>query len=209
MIKRFLLIVGFSVAFQAQAADLTLLAGYQVNDDFEIEANLEGGQSSQISGQPGDDLSADGGGVLGLAVDFVFNGNPNQRIGFFVSHHETEFDTGAGLADRDMSVTHLHFTAMNYYPNGNWEPFVLAGVGAGHFSPADKSLKDTTRLSGQIAGGTNYKLSENLLIRLEARWIPTFFNGSSAGICSGGCVIALKSDMYSQFQANIGLQFRF
>ncbi|MEH6467814.1 MAG: hypothetical protein V7722_09305 [Porticoccus sp.] len=209
MIRVILVTLGLIASTQAQAVDLTLLLGYQINEDFEIEENADIDSGSQNLGQPGDDLELEEGPAFGLAVDFVFNGNPDQRIGFFISHHETQFDTGAGLSDRDMGVTHLHFTAMNYYPNGNWEPFVLAGVGAGHFSPVDKSLKNSTRLSGQIGGGTNYKLSENLLIRLEARWIPTFFNGSSAGICSGGCTIALKSDMYSQFQANVGLQFRF
>jgi opacity protein-like surface antigen len=191
----------------ALATDVTLLAGNQFNSDFEI--GVSDTAEPAIQGEPGDDLALDGGPVFALALDFVFNNNPNQRIGFFVSHHQAEFESGAGLIDNDMDITHVHFTAMNYYPNGRWEPFVLAGLGAGIYSPADNSLKDTTKLSAQIAGGTNYKISENLLLRLEARWIPTFFNGSSAGICSGGCTVVLKSDTYSQVQANIGLQFRF
>jgi opacity protein-like surface antigen len=205
----FLLPIVLLSASKSLAADLTLLAGYQYNSDFEI-AQSEGELATPLSvGEPGDDLALDGGAAIGLAMDFVFNGNPDQRIGFFVSHHQTQFESGAGLRDEDMDITHVHFTAMNYYPSGNWEPFVLAGIGAAFFSPGDSSLKDTTKFSAQIAGGANYKLSDNLLLRLEARWIPTFFNGSSAGICSGGCTIALKSEMYSQFQTNIGLQFRF
>ena len=98
---------------------------------------------------------------------------------------------------------------MNYYPSGKSEPFVAAGVGGGYFSTADKSLKDVTVFSAQIAGGTNYKLTDNLLLRLEARWIASFFNGGSAMFCSGGCAIAVKSEVHNQFQANIGLQYRF
>lgn len=193
----------------ALATDVTLLAGYQFNSDFEIGVSDPDTAGAAIEGEPGDDLALDGGPVFALALDFVFNNNPNQRIGLFVSHHQAEFESGAGLVDRDMDITHVHFTAMNYYPNGRWEPFVLAGLGAGIYSPADNSLKDTTEFSAQIAGGTNYKISENLLLRLEARWIPTFFNGSYAGFCSGGCTVVLKSDTYSEVQANIGLQFRF
>jgi opacity protein-like surface antigen len=200
------LLLGSTAAF---ATDLTLLVGYQFNSDFEIGESDEAVPNPASVGAPGDDLVLDGGVAFSVAIDFMFNNNPNQRIGFYVTHHKAEFESGAGLVDPDMDVTHIHFTAMNYYPNGNWEPFVLAGIGAGYFSPEDKSLQDSTKFSAQIAGGANYKISENLLLRLEARWIPTFFNGGSAGICSGGCTIALKSDMYSQFQTNIGLQFRF
>ena len=207
--RSLLLVLGLVLATGTAAADLTLLAGYQYNSEFELGEGIGQASGSPDSGEPGDDLQLDGGGALSLALDFQFNDNPNARIGLFVTHHRAQFDSSAGLVDRDMDITHLHFTAMNYYPQGNWEPFVLAGIGAGYFAPDDSSLRADTLFSAQIAGGTNYKISESLLLRIEARWIPTFFNGSSAGICSGGCTIALKSDMYSQFQANIGLQFRF
>ena len=80
----------------------------------------------------------------------------------------------------DMDVTHVHFTSMAYYPSGNWEPFVMAGLGAAHFSPSDSTLDDTTRFSMQIGGGTNYRLTDNFLLRLDVRWLGTFFNGSDA-----------------------------
>jgi opacity protein-like surface antigen len=208
MLRATLIIFAFILSSQASATDLTLLFGYQYNDDFELSDSIET-LNDQEFGEPGDDLGLDGGAAVSVAVDFVFNNDPNARIGLFVTRHEGEFESGAGLDDAKMDVTHIHFTAMNYYPSGNWERFVLAGIGAGVFSPADNSLNDDTLFSAQIGGGANYKFSENLLLRFEARWIPTFFNGSASGICSGGCTIALKSDVYSQFQANVGLQFRF
>jgi len=207
MKKYFLLLLGLSFSFQTAATDLTLLVGYQFNNDFEVSDTVV--ENPSVSGEPGDDLELDGGAAVSLAVDFVFNNRPDQRIGFYLSHHQAQFDDNAGLQNEDMDVTHLHFTAMNYYPKGDWEPFVLAGIGVAYFDPADKTLTDDTRLSAQIGAGANYKISPNLLLRMETRWIPTFFNGSSSGICSGGCTIALQSDTYSQFQANIGLQYRF
>jgi opacity protein-like surface antigen len=209
MIKYLLLALGLILGSQVQATDLTLLAGYQFNTDFELSDSVNDASDAHELGEPGDDLELDGGAVLSLAVDFVFDHHPDQRIGFYLSHHQAQFDASAGLEDEGMDITHLHFTAMNYYPRGNWEPFVLAGIGVAHFSPDDKTLSSDTRVSAQIGAGANYKMSENLLLRLEARWIPTFFNGSSSGICSGGCIIALQSDTYSQVQANIGLQYRF
>ena len=204
MLRATLITLAYILSSQAIATDLTLLLGYQGNSDFELSESID-----QSLGEPGDDLSLDGGAALSMAVDFVFNNDPNARIGFFLTQHEGEFESGAGLEDVEMDVTHVHFTAMNYYPSGNWERFVLAGIGAGVFSPTDNSLKDVTKFSAQIGGGANYKISENLLLRFDARWIPTFFNGSVSGICSGGCTVAIKSDVYHQFQANIGLQLRF
>ena len=196
-------------ASQASAVDVTLLLGYQADGSFELSNSIENLPDDPVLGESGDSLDLESGLAASLAVDFVFKDNVNQRLGFYISHHETQFDSQAGLENSDLGVTHLHFTAMNYYPSGKSEPFVAAGIGGGHFSVADRSLKDVTVFSAQIAGGTNYKLTDALLLRLEARWIGSFFNGSSAIFCSGGCAIAVKSDIYSQFQANIGLQYRF
>lgn len=209
--KQFLVIVGLGLcSLPALSTDLTLSVGYQFNSDFELAGIA--GRPPEISpdiGEPGDDLSLDDTANFSFSVDFVFADQPNKRIGFLVTHAKTRFEPNAGLADPDLSITHLHFTAMSYYPRGNLEPFVMAGIGAGYFSPRDDSLKDETMLSGQIAAGTNYRFSDHMLLRLDVRWIPTFFDGGGAVFCSGGCVIALSSDLYSQVQANIGLMYRF
>jgi opacity protein-like surface antigen len=194
---------------QPYAADLTFLIGYQGNSDFELSDSIDTLRPNQSIGESGDNLNLDGGLATSIAIDFLFNEQLNHRFGFYLSHHETGFEANAGLQDVDIDVIHLHFTAMNYYPRGRWEPFVAAGVGGGNFSPADKSLKDETVFSAQVAGGVNYKLTEAFLLRFEARWIGSFFNGGSAIFCSGGCTIAVKSNVYNQFQANIGFQYRF
>lgn len=85
----------------------------------------------------------------------------------------------------------------------------MAGLGAGFFSPKDSTLEDETKLSGQIGAGTNYRFTDSLLLRMDVRWLATFFGSSGAAFCSGGCTIAISSDTYSQVQANIGLMYRF
>jgi len=192
------------------ATDITLLAGYQFNSDFEIvSANDLPTDVEPGTGQPGDDVELDDGAAFSLAVDFVFEGEKTKRIGFYVSYEQTQFESNAGLSNRDLDVTHVHFTAMSYYPDGNLEPFVLAGLGAGFFSPKDSTLKDETKFSAQIGAGTNYRFGENLLLRMDIRWLATFFDSSGSAFCSGGCTIAVSSDTYSQVQANIGLMYRF
>ena len=210
MTRYLTLLVFFIYGLPAMATDVTILGGYQFNADFEINTfDQQPPEIESSTGTPGDDVELDDSAAFGLAVDFVFKENQNQRIGFYVSHAQTEFQDNAGLANRDMDITHVHFTAMSYYPDGRLEPFVMAGVGAGFFNPKDSTLKDVTKFSAQIGAGTNYKITEHLLLRFDVRWLPTFFNGSSSGFCSGGCTIRLSSDTYSQVQANAGLMFRF
>lgn len=203
-----LLILFFTVP--ALATDITLLAGYQFNSDFEIASasDLPPG-NLPASAQPGDDVELDESASFGLAVDFVYQQDPTKRMGFYISQQQTEFESNAGLTNSDVDVTHVHFTAMSYYPKGKWEPFVLAGIGAGRFSPDDSTLDDETKFSAQIGAGTNYQLSENLLLRADIRWLGTFFDSDGEALCSGGCTVAISSTVYSQVQANLGLSYRF
>jgi opacity protein-like surface antigen len=194
----------------ALATDITLLAGYQFNSDFEIASasDLPAG-TLPASAQPGDDVELDEGAAFGLAVDFVYQQDPTKRMGFYISQQQTEFESNAGLTNSDVDVTQVHFTAMSYYPKGKWEPFVLAGLGVGHFSHDDSTLDDETKFSAQIGAGTNYRLSENLLLRADIRWLGTFFDSDGEALCSGGCTVAINSTVYNQVQANLGLSYRF
>lgn len=194
----------------AMATDVTLLVGYQFNNDFDVEIDTGRAPGSpSVNGAGVGKVEIDDDVAFGLGVDFVFMGNQNQRLGVYLSHQQTRFENIAGLDDRGLDITHLHFTGMSYYPAGKFEPFVIAGVGVGFFSPGDSALDDETRFSMQIGAGANYQLGENLLLRFDVRWLPTFFNGSGSVFCSGGCTIRLSSDTYNQVQANAGLVFRF
>ncbi|MEM8659325.1 MAG: outer membrane beta-barrel protein [Pseudomonadota bacterium] len=194
----------------AWGTDFTVLAGYQFNTDFEIaSANELPSEPAFGTAEPGDDVQLDDGAAFAVALDFEFQGDPTKRIGLFVSYSQTEFEDNAGLTNRDLDITHVHFTAMSYYPQDALEPFVMAGVGAAFFSPKDSTLDDETKVSAQIGAGTNYRLSDSLLLRFDIRWLGTFFNSSGAAFCSGGCTIAVSSDTYSQVQANLGLMYRF
>jgi hypothetical protein len=187
-------LIGFSL--NAVAVDLTLLAGYTVSAEFE---NVETETAVKVDESPS----------YALALDFPFQGKANQRWGFYLSQQQTAFSGEADLVDSDLSITQLQFTAMTLWPQGRWEPFLLLGVGGAHFSPDDSTLQSVTRISGQIAGGANLKITENFLLRFDARWVPTFFNGSSSVFCNGGCTVGVSSTVWSQGVVDLGLQFRF
>ena len=56
----------------------------------------------------------------------------------------------------------------------------MAGIGAGFFSPKDSTLEDETKFSAQVGAGTNYRFTDNLLLRLDVRWLATFFDSNGA-----------------------------
>jgi opacity protein-like surface antigen len=206
MVRITALFIVMLINASAFAVDFTLLGGQQFNGDFEVAVTNSPSASSTT---PGEDIELDSGSVVGFALDFNYQGDPEQRVGLFVSHQQTNFDANAGLLDDELDVTHVHITFMRYYPNDKWEPFVLAGIGAALYSPEDSTLSDESQFSAQIAGGANYKLTDNLLLRFDARWLPTFFDSDGAIFCSGGCAIRIDSALFNHFQTNVGLMFRF
>ncbi len=198
------------VGARAEAVDFSVLGGYQINNDAEVApVDSQPEAPSLTLGAPGDSVEIEDGFAGSVAVDFVFQGDATKRVGIWASHQRTDFEDNSGLVDTNLSITHVHFTGMSYYPSGNLEPFVLAGFGATIFDPDDSSLKSATGFSLQIGAGTNYRFTENLLLRADVRWIPSFFQGSSSALCSSGCAIQLSSDVYHQVQASVGIMLRF
>ncbi len=103
----------------------------------------------------------------------------------------------------------LHFTGSKLYPMDTWENFATAGIGATLLEPDDLTLQSSTEFSINVAGGTQYKVSDSLLIRFEARWLPLISSTDVAGICGRSCVIAFDSSIYNQFQLSAGFSLRF
>jgi opacity protein-like surface antigen len=191
-------------AESSMATEVSLLGGVQFNADYVVDDGI-----APESGRSGDDISVGNGPVFGVAIDLGVLPDPTDRIGIYLSQHSTEIGANAGLGDSDLLVTQLHFTGTKLYPAGDWEGFVTAGVGGTHFDPDDSSLRSSTEFSFQVGGGAQYKISEAFLFRIEARWIPIITSTDAAGICSGGCIIAVDSSVYSQVQINAGFSVRF
>lgn len=184
------------LACHVHAVDLSLLVGYTVSGEFE---NVDTRTEVQVDETPS----------YALAIDFPYRNRQDQRLGMYLSHQNTAFSSDAELTDSDLSITHLQFTAMTLWPHLRWEPFILLGIGAVHYSPGDNSLESLTRISAQVAGGANYRITDNFLLRAGLRWVPTFFDGNGAAFCDGGCTLGISSTVWSQVVVDTGLQFRF
>lgn len=197
------------LAKTTSATELSILAGYQFNDEFVVTDDITTNPPPGEPGQPGESIGVDNGASGAIALDVDFGEDPTDRIGLFVSTQSTDIGASAGLADTGLQVSYLHFTGTKHYDMGGWTSFALAGIGATILDPDDASLSSTTEFSIQVGGGAYIPLTERLLLRFDARWLPTFTGTGVAGICSGGCVIAIESDLYHQVQVNAGVTLRF
>jgi len=207
MLKYICCLLVLCITNAAFALELSLLAGWQLNRDFQVSEDYGNLGSSGLTA--GEEVDLESGIAYGVAVDFIYDGQPDQRYGLYISHQQSELGSNIALANSDLDITHAHITFKNYYPSGKIAPFVLAGVGVGVFDPSDNTLDSEELFSGQLATGLSYQLSDTVFLRAEARWLATFFDGQSAIFCDGGCVITVKSDVYSQLQTNLGLMFQF
>jgi opacity protein-like surface antigen len=202
-----MLAVALLAAPPTLATDVSIMGGLQLNGDFQVSADFNPSATSTIA--PSDDISVATDGVGALAIDVEINGNPTERIGAFLSHHRTNLDANLGLQATGLKLTNLHLTASKVYPDGDLEGFVTAGAGATFLDPEDGQLNSSTQFSLQVGAGAQYAVTEQLFIRAEARWLPIITGSNAAGLCSGGCIIALDAEYYSQTQFNVGFVLRF
>lgn len=207
-----LLALSFSLSLAAESAsagEVSVLAGFQLNDEFIVTDDVTIDPPPEEPGQPGASIGVDNGGSAAVALDFNIGSDPTDRLGVFYSTHATDIDANAGLSDSGIRVSHLHFTGTKLYDMDGWSGFAVAGLGATLLEPDDASLESSTEFSMQVGGGALVPITKNLLLRFDARWMPTFTGTGVAGICKGGCVIAVDSDLYHQFQLNAGIALRF
>jgi hypothetical protein len=87
--------------------------------------------------------------------------------------------------------------------------YVVGGLGATIFSPHASGLSSEVRPSMNLGLGYQWVLSKQLALRTELRGYATFVNSSGGFMCSGGCVVSIRSDTVTQLEGMLGLSFGF
>jgi opacity protein-like surface antigen len=89
-------------------------------------------------------------------------------------------------------------------------PFAVGGIGFTHFDSYG-ILSFSNRFSYNLGGGVKYLLARQVAVRSELRWSPSRTTTASTVFCdpSLGCFTTPISNHAEQWQANIGLEFRF
>lgn len=152
----------------------------------------------------GIDEAGHGGIMLGTQVD------DTGTLFLLYSHQSTRFSQlvpGQGTDDQ-LEVDYLHLGGSRYYPLNGFSPYVTGSLGLTQFRP--KSGSNDTRFSLGIGTGLEYRLTPTLALFAELRGMATFTDSSGSLICQDeGCVWRVKTDLWWQGQANIGLSLSF
>ena len=122
----------------------------------------------------------------------------------------TTLSPGSGAAPFDLAIRYLHLggTAFIDRPIGPG-PYAVGGLGATQFSPGTSGYGSEVKPSLNVGFGYHWPLSERVALRAEVRGFFTFVNSSGGFLCTGGCVAVLKSDVFTQYGATVGLTARF
>jgi hypothetical protein len=110
-----------------------------------------------------------------------------------------------------IQVTSLHlggtrFAAGQSVPSG---AYVSGGLGFTAFRPSLPGYSSELGLSASLGAGYLWPLSDTVALRVEARGYLTVLSGEGALFCSGGCVVALRGDTFTQVDLQVGLSIRF
>jgi hypothetical protein len=180
----------------------TLYGGYRAGGGF---TDTNSGQSVDVEGS----------GAFSATLDFPTDAAREIRL--LVSYQSSRFDVGsqpaagtATLAGRSTSVTYFHLGGTYFYEGRiGAGPYLLGGLGATLFQPSLDGYSSEWRPSMSLGIGYLLPLGAQVSLRFEARGYVTLVNSEGGFFCSGGCVVSLRGDTFTQGEALLGLSVRF
>ena len=107
-----------------------------------------------------------------------------------------------------LAVTYYHIGG-NYFPDGLGQGVYLAGgLGLTHLDPREAGLNSETRFSLSLAFGYMIPAGKNFGFKLKRAYV-TLVDSTTAIFCSGGCIIQVKGDSFTQVDVLAGVSARF
>ncbi len=150
----------------------------------------------------------DSGGMLLLSVGRDLDGRRELQLQF--AQQSTSVAPGVGAAPFDLTVRYLHVGGTAFIDQAIGPgPYAVGGLGATFFDPGASGYGSEVKPSINVGFGWLWPLTEAVALRAEVRGFFTFVNSSGGFLCSGGCVAVLKSDVFSQYGALLGVTARF
>jgi hypothetical protein len=148
--------------------------------------------------------SASGALAFSFAVDAARQGQ------VLLSYQSTDLEASSTTPELPLKVGYLHFGGTNYFEGAIGRgPYVAAGIGITWMSPNLSGLSSEVRPSLNLGLGYEWPITGALSLKAELRGYFTLINSSSALFCSGGCVVAIKGDGFTQVEGLLGLSLAF
>lgn len=149
--------------------------------------------------------------------------NDNVEVGALFNQQKTQLEVGGTTTAElgDQNVNNYHgYVAYNFGDaDATVRPYFLGGLGATQYGSFTASLGSLSReLGGDTQFSTTWALGlklnagQNLGVRLEGRWTPTYIKSDAEGWwCDPywGCYTVGDAQYSNQFEISGGLHFRF
>ena len=180
-------------AAQAQMT-LTLYAAYVGSDGVENVTT-----SAQADIRSSAAFAVAGGYVL----------DDGREVQLLYSQQATTLGPGGGAAPFDLTIRYLHLGGTVFFEAPDRGAYVVGGLGATQFSPSTSGYGTEFKPSMNLGLGYLWPLGQRVALRAEARGFATFVNSSGGFLCSGGCIVVLRSDVFWQYSAMVGLTAKF
>jgi len=179
----------------AAQASVTLYAGYAGTSGID---NATNSTSADVKD----------GATFGVALGMPFDAS--RELQLLYKQQSTTLSPGDGAAPFDLTIRYLHVGGSVFVNRAVGQGFyAVGGVGVTQFSPGTTGLDNEYKPSMNVGFGYYLPLGDRLALLAEARGYFTLVNSSGGFLCSGGCVVVLKSDTVTQVEAKIGLMARF
>ena len=195
-----------SISFAKEAAyvlQMTPFAGYRFGGTFEDRTT-------------GAEYKLDNNLSYGLTVNFPSRANTEWEI--YLSRQATNLDNAGFVANPepiDVNVDYLQIGGTYLFPaTATAVPYFVATVGATRIDPDGINSKSDTFFSFGVGGGWKYFPSRRIGLRLDGRLLGTFVSSDSRIFCQSGpaggsCAISTLGNVLYQFEAQLGVVFRF
>jgi len=139
-----------------------------------------------------------------VGLEFLWNRQESQAVG--------KLKGGGEYAERiDANIDQYHGNFLFHFMDRDesLRPYFLVGIGASRASGADNSI---TKFSWGLGGGLKYFFTENMGVRLQVRYAPTYLYSTAGGVwCNwwGFCWVMPNDHFLNQGDATAGWTFRF
>lgn len=175
-------------------------------DNIYVTPTVGYSYSGSMNNESGEKVSVNNAANYNLTIETDLEPG---RVGMLLSHQNTDTKNISG----NTQFTYLHFqSSLRFQPTQQLDSYFGASLG-GTFVNASWSEKDVF-FSGGLFGGLEYALSKNAKVILEGRWLANFVKSNTTVACTlptgdETCKVAIDSELFSQFQTNLGVQFAF
>lgn len=150
-------------------------------------------------------------------IMFNIKANPNGQYELLYARQSTHANTeGFFVGDPSIAldIEYFHFGGTYLFDGENTRPFIVVTVGVSQFDPQLLDTGSESFFSASIGGGVQLNASKRVGVRLEARVFTTFVEDDSKIFCgsaggTGACLIQVDARTLNQWEARVGLVFRF